>query len=154
MGRMYTAVFQAAVVTAAQDLISLLATSTVRIRLHAVFIAQSSDAGDAADEQLRIRIRRGMTTAGSGGGTATPVDIHSTGTAATATARINDTTAASAGTITEVHEECFNVRGGWAWIPTPEMRPICEVSTRIAINLPAAPVDPLTMSGTVYFEEL
>jgi hypothetical protein len=151
---MYSATFQAVAVTAAQDLISLLASSTVRIKLHAAYIGQSSDAGDAQDEFLRIRIRRGMTTVGSGGGTFTPVDLGLTGTAAASTARINDTTAASAGTILEIHEECFPVRGGWVYMPTPDMRPICEVSTRIAINLPAAPADSLTMSGTVYFEEL
>jgi hypothetical protein len=151
---MYSAVFQGVAVTAAQDLISLLATSTVKIKIHAIFIGQSSDAADAQDELLRIRIRRGMTTVGSGGGTVTPVDLALTGTAAVSTARINDTTAASAGTILEIHEECFNVRGGWAYVPTPDMRPICDVSTRIAVNLPAAPADSLTMSGTMYFEEL
>lgn len=154
MGRMYTAVFQAVAVTAAQDLISILCTAATPVRLHACFIGQSSDAADAQDEMLRIRIQRGMTTVGSGGGTVTPVDIHNTGTAAVSTARINDTTAASAGTITQVHEECFNVRAGWVWLPTPQMCPVCVVSTRIAINLVAAPADSLTMSGTLYFEEL
>ncbi len=154
MGRMYTATFQGVAVSVAQDLISLLATSTTKIRLHACYIGQSSDAADAQDEMLRIRIRHGMTTVGSGGGTFTPVDLHRTGTAAGSTARINDTTAASAGTITEVHEECFNVRAGWVYIPPPDMRPICDVSVRIAVNLPAAPADPLTMSGTLYFEEI
>lgn len=154
MGRMYSAVSQGVAVTAAQDLMSLLATAAVRIKIHAIFIGQSSDAGDAQDELLRIRIRRGMTTVGSGGTTATPVDLALTGTAATATCRINDTTAASAGTIQEVHEECFNVRQGWVYLPTPDMRPICEISTRIAVNLPVAPADSLTLSITVYFEEL
>lgn len=154
MGRMYTAVFQAVSVTAAQDLISVLATASVRIKIHACYIGQSSDAGDAQDEMLRIRIRKGMTTVGSGGGTMTPNDIQNIGTAAVTVARINDTTAASAGTIQELHEECFNVRAGWVYLPTPEMRPIVDVSTRLAINLPAAPADALTMSGTLYFEEL
>lgn len=153
-GRMYTAVFQAVAVTAAQDLISLLATASVRIRLYAVYLGQSTDFGDAAEEQLRIRIRRGMTTVGSGGTTATPVDYRNSGTAAVSTARINDTTAASAGTITEVHEETWNVRSPFIWLPTPEMRPVCDVSTRIAINTPSTPADSLTISGTVYFEEM
>jgi hypothetical protein len=154
MGRMYSAVFQGVAVTAAQDVISLLAPSDRAIKIHAIYIGQSSDAGDAQDELLRIRIRRGMTTVGSGGGTVTPVDYQNSGSASGVTARINDTTAASAGTITEVHEECFNVRAGWVFLPTPEMRPVCSISTRIAVNLPAAPADSLTMSGTIYFEEL
>lgn len=154
MGRMYTASFAGVAVTAQQDLISILCTAATPVRLHACFIAQSSDAADAQDEQLRIRIQRGMTSVGSGGGTMTPCDIHNTGTAAVSTARINDTTIASAGTITIVHEDAFNVRGGWVWMPTPEMRPVCVVSTRIAVGLVTTPADSLTMSGTLYFEEL
>ena len=154
MGRMYTATFAAVAVTAQQDFISILCTAATPVRLHSISIAQSSDAGDAQDEMLRVRIQRGMTTVGSGGGTMTPCDIANSGTAAVSTARINDTTIASAGTITIVHEDCFNVRAGWVWMPTPEMRPVCVVSTRIAVGLVTTPADSLTMSGTMYFEEL
>ncbi len=154
MGRMYSATFANVAVTAQQDLISVLCTAATPVRLHAIMIAQSSDAGDAQDEMLRIRIQRGMTTVGSGGGTMTPCDYQNSGTAAVSTARINDTTPASSGTITIVHEDCFNVRAGWAWIATPEMRAVCTVSTRIAVGLVTTPADSLTMSGTLYFEEL
>lgn len=154
MGRMYTATFANVSVTAQQDLISILCTAATPVKLHAFFLAQSSDAGDAQDEMLRVRIQRGMTTVGSGGGTMTPCDIQNSGTAAVSTARINDTTPASAGTITIVHEDAFNVRAGWVWMPTPEMRPVCVVSTRIAVGLVTTPADALTMSGTLYFEEL
>lgn len=155
MGRVYTSVFQAVAVTAAQDLLSLLASASVPLKLISARIGQSSDAGDAQDELLRVRIRRGMTTVGSGGTTPAmnAVDPVLGGTA-TATCRANDTTAASGGTIVEMLEDTFNVRSGWIYMPVPEERIICAVSTRLAINLVAAPTDSLTMSGTIVWEEL
>lgn len=155
MGRLYTSVFQAVAVTAAQDLLSLLATSTCAIKVHYFSCGQSSDTGDAQDELLRVRFQRGMTTVGSGGTTPAmnPVDAQNT-TAAVSTARANDTTAASAGTITQIYEECFNVRAGYVFMPTPDMRPTIAVSTRGAFNLVGAPADSLTMSGTIVWEEL
>jgi len=156
-GRIYTSVFQAVAVTAAQDLLSLLATSTAPLELIYASISQSSDAGDAQDELLRIRIRRGMTTVGSGGSAPamSPTNPRETLAAASATCRANDTTAASAGTIVEMLEETWNVRSGpWIYFPAPEARIHCDISTRVAINLPAAPADSLTMSGTIIWREL
>lgn len=153
-GRVYTSVFQAVAVTAAQDLLSLLATSTQRLRVLEFRLGQSTDFGDAADELLRIRFRRGMTTVGSGGTTPAmnPADPREL-IAATATCRANDTTAASAGTIVEMMEECFNVRAGYLWVPTPKCELIIDISTRGAFNLPAAPADSLTMSGSITWQE-
>lgn len=154
MGRLYTSVFQAVAVTAAQDLLSLLAPAATILKVHYFSCGQSSDFGDAQDEILRIRIQRGMTTVGSGGSAPAmnPVEAQNT-MAALGTARANDTTAASAGTITQILEECFNVRTGYIYMPTPETRPTIAVSTRLAFNLVAAPVDSLTMSGTIVWEE-
>jgi hypothetical protein len=154
MGRLFTSCFQAVTVSAAQDLFALHASSTVPLLIHSCVIGQSSDFGDAQDENLRIRIRRGMTSNGTGGTTPAmnPVDAREA-TAATATCRANDTTAASGGTIVEMWEETFNVRAGYVWLPTPAMQLTCAVSTRIAFNLPAAPADALTMSGTIVWEE-
>jgi hypothetical protein len=154
MGLMYSAVFQAVAVTAAQDLLSLLTTSACPIRLHYFSCGQGTDVGDAAEEILRIRIQRGMTTVGSGGSAPAAVPLIRGGRAATATPRANDTTAASGGTIEQVWEENWNVRTQYIWMPTPEMRPDCDVSMRIAFNLVGAPADSLTLSGTIVWEEL
>lgn len=154
MGRLYTSVFQAVAVTAAQDLLSLLAPAASILKVHYFSCGQSSDFGDAQDELLRIRIQRGMTTVGSGGSAPAmnPVEAQLT-MAAVAVARANDTTAASAGTITQIWEETFNVRAGYVWMPTPAMQLTVAVSTRLAFNLVAAPADSLTMSGTIVWEE-
>ncbi len=155
MGRFYSSVFQAVAVTAQQDLLSLLAPAASIIKVHYFSCGQSSDAGDAQDELLRIRIQRGMTTVGSGGTAPAmnPIEAQNT-MAALATARANDTTAATAGTITQIWEECFNVRAGYIYMPTPELRPTIAVSTRLAFNLVTTPADSLTMSGTIIWEEM
>ena len=152
---LFTSVFQRVAVTAGQDLLSLLAPSTKCLKVHYFSCGQSSDFGDAQDELLPIRFQRGMTTVGSGGTTPAmnPVDPLWT-IAAGATARANDTTPASAGTIVQMTEECFNVRAGYVWMPTPAFQIIIAPSTRGAFNLPTAPADSLTMSGTIVWEEL
>ena len=154
MGLMYSAVFQAVAVTAAQDLLSLLTTAACPIKIHYFSCGQGTDVGDAAEEILRIRIQRGMTTVGSGGSTPNEVPLLRGGRTALADARANDTTAASGGTIEQVWEENWNVRTTYIYMPTPEMRPDCGVSMRIAFNLVGAPADSLTMSGTIVWEEL
>ncbi len=154
MGRLYTSVFEGVTVSAAQNLFALLASSTVPLLIHTFEIGQSSDFGDAQDENLRIRVRRGMTSNGSGGTTPAmnPVDPREL-TSATATCRANDTTAASGGTIVTMWASTFSVRAGYVWLPTPAIQLICGVSTRIAVDLPDAPADALTMSGTIVWEE-
>lgn len=150
----YTVVFQAVAVTAAQDFFELNAPSTAAVEIISVTIGQSSDAGDAQDEMLRVRIRSGMTSSGSGGSAPTPVKTAPLDAAAAATAEVNNTTASSGGTIIEHVDECFNVRGGWVYMPPPEARIIVAPSGRLAVNLPTAPADSLTMSGTLTFREL
>ena len=154
MGRLYTSVWQAVAVSAQQDLCSLLASASVPLKLHYISISQSTELGDAAEEQLRIRIRRGMTTVGSGGSAPAmnPVSVLES-VAATAVCRANDTTAASGGTIAELWEECWNVRTPFIWVPTPACQLTCAVSTRIAVNLVSTPADSITMSGTIVWEE-
>jgi hypothetical protein len=153
MGRRFVVTFENVAVTAAQDLIAVAASSTKSLILRSAFIGQSSDAADAQDEQLRIRIVTGHTTVGSGGNSFTPLPLDNTSTAGF-TSRINDTTAASSGTAANKHCDVFNVRAGWVYRPTPEE--IIEIpgGARLEINLPVAPADSLTMSGTAIFEEI
>lgn len=154
MRGVYTVVFQRVAVTAAQDLFLLVTSSTVPIEILRCEIGQNSDFGDAQDELLAIRHRTGMTTNGSGGSTPTPNPTHGTTAASGVTAHANDTTASSAGTILEAYESDFNVRSGYLWVMTPEERIVVAASSKWALNLPAAPADSLTMSGTVVYREL
>ena len=152
MGRMYTASFGGVAVTAIQDLIELNAPSDSVVVIHSAFIGQSSDAGDSEAEMLRVQISRSTGTSGSGGTTLT-ARPHNVGDAAFGgTAEANNTTQAT--TTVTIHEETFNAQSGWYYQPTPEERVALSPGARVVIELPAAPADSLTMSGSITFEEI
>jgi len=155
MGRMYAVTFENVAVTAAQDFFELSPADDKPIKIHMIVLSQSTELGDAAEEQLRIKIIRGHTTSGSGGTAPTPAPLDPAGAAAGCAAEVNNTTIASAGTTVDLHAECFNVRSGWLYIPIPEcMIKATQANTTIVVRLMAAPADSITMSGTLIFEEM
>jgi hypothetical protein len=154
MARIYAANFDAIAVTAAQDFFEIAPPATASVLLHGLMIGQSTDYGDAQAEGLRLLIIRGATTTGSGGATITPAQAIPGGAAASSTVKRNNTTAATGGTPVTLHADCFNVQSGYQFWWTPETRLICAPSSRIVVNLPAAPADSITFSATLYFEEL
>lgn len=155
MQRMYSLVFSAVAVTAAQDLFELVPATGKPIAIHEIRIGQTSDAADAQDELLQVSIIRGHTTSGSGGtATLTPANLsENSGATGITTAEINNTTVASAGTAVTLVTDAFNVRSGWLYVPTPECRPVIGAGTRVVVRI-TAPSDSLTMSGTIIYEEL
>ncbi len=154
-GRMYTCEFSKVAVTADQDWFELTPADDKPIAIHAVFITQSSDVADAAEEILDFKIMRGHTSSGSGGSSSTPAVLNPLDTAAGATCEVNNTTPATTGTIVDTHSGSFNIRSGLQLIFPPEMRSIAsEANTTIVVRLLLDPADSLTMSGTIYFEEL
>jgi len=151
MGRIYTASVSVAV-TAIQDFFEVNAPADAAVAIHRIFIGQSSDAGDAQAEMLRVQISRSTGTAGSGGSvpTARPHEVGSPAYGGTVEA--NNTT--QAGTTTVLFEEAFNVQAGWYFVPTPEERIIISPSGVLVVELPAAPADSLTMEGSITFEAI
>lgn len=148
MGRMYTASFTDVAVTAQQDLFQIEA-NTVPAKLHAIFLSQIADVGDAAAENLSIIIQRvtdavtndiaeGLLDTGDG--------------AALADLAVNETTELTTGAAI-IHSEAWNIAMSWIWMPPPEMRITVEVGNAVVVNLNTTPADSLTMSGTMYFEE-
>lgn len=156
MSRLYAVTFANVAVTALQDLFYLAPADDKPVILHECRLSQTTELGDAAEEQLRISIVRGHTTVGSGGSAFTPLALNPSDAAAGATARINDTTIASAGTAATLLADAMNVRSGWLWLPTPECRPMVTqgAGTTIVVRLLANPADSVTMGGTLIFEEL
>lgn len=154
MGRMYTAVFNAVAVTAIQDLFELTAPADSIVLLHDIHISQNSDVADAAEEILRIELTSGHTTSGSGGSAPTAIPTDFGDAAFGGTVEVNNTTQAISGTIVTHYVWNFNVRAGFDKIFTPETRPILSPSRRLCLELPAAPADSLTMSGSITFEEI
>lgn len=155
-GRLYSVSFENVAVTASQDLFEVTPADDKPVRLHSISISQSSDAGDAAAELLRLAVIRGHTTGGSGGSTPTPRPLNRSDAAAGFAAETNNTTIASTGTTHQLDAFTLNVQsGGYPIIYTPEMRPeASQADTTIVVRLMAAPADSLTMSGTIIVEEL
>jgi hypothetical protein len=154
MSRIYTAQFSGVAVTAQQDLFELVAPSTGAIVIHAIELSQTTELGDAAEEQLLIQLKSGQTTSGSGGTAPTPVPLAFGDAAAGTTAEVNNTTKASAGTIVTHASWAWNVRGEFYKLFTPEMRPVVRPSRRATVELGTTPADSITMNGTIWFEEL
>jgi hypothetical protein len=150
---LYAATFENVSVSAIQDLFELVASSGGPLRIHAIYLGQTSEVGDAAEEILRVRIMRGNTTSGSGGSSVTPTPLRPAGTAFGGTCEANNTTPATAGSPVACHVDAFNVRSGWVYVPTPETRIEVAASERVVLNLPAAPADAISLSGTIVFEE-
>lgn len=151
---LYSAIFDNVTVSAAQDLFEIVAPSTGTVAIHAIFIGQSSDAGDAQAESLRILLTRGHTVSGSGGSSPSIQKFDASRDASSgATVEANNTTAANTSGV-NILADTFNIAIGWQFLPTPEMRPRLAASQRFTVNLPAAPADALTMSGTIIWEEL
>lgn len=156
MGRVYTASFQAVAKTAAGDLFELLVGSAVVAAIHEITITQSTEAGDAQAEMLRVSVERvtGSPTSGSGGTTPAMV-AHSPGDAAAAcVVEANNTTPLSGGTSVVLREEDFHVANGFYYQPIPEDRIFVAPSTRLMVKLLSTPGDSITFSGTITFEEI
>lgn len=152
--RFYAVTFENVAVTAAQDFFELGAADDKPVRLAALYLSQSTEVGDAAEEMLRVKIIRGHATSGSGGSAATPVPLRPGDAAAGFSAEVNNTTIASAGTAVDLHAETFNVRSGLAYVPPPDQRPQAIQGGLLVVRLMAAPADSVTMSGTAIVEEL
>jgi hypothetical protein len=152
MGMMYAATFGAVAVAAAQDVFEIVAPSTKTVVIHEIALEQSSDAGDAEAELLRIQAIRGFTTSGSGGSSVTPAPLEGGNAAAGSSVEANNTTVATTGTTATLFDRAFNVQIGFFWQPTPECRIVLSPSQRLVVRIPA-PADSLTMHGTMVFEE-
>ena len=152
MGRMYTASFGGVAVTAIQDLFEVNAPSDATVAIHSIAVGQSSDYGDSEAEGLRVQISRAPTASGTGGSTLTPRPHEEGDAAFGGTVEANNTGQAT-GTVT-IHEDTFNVQAGWAYKPTPEERIVISPGGRLVVELPVAPGEALTMSGSITFEEI
>jgi hypothetical protein len=154
-GRIYTVVFSAVTVSAAQDLFEITPADDKPVEIVGIELGQSSDAGDAMDELLQISIIRGHTTSGTvGTQNVTPTPMSPAESAAGFTADINNTTVASSGTTTTLTTTCWNVRAGYIqWFPEG-MRPIATQANTTIVVRQTAPADAITMSGTLYVREL
>ena len=148
--RIYSFSFSEVAVTAQQDLFQIEAL-VVPAKLHAVYLSQSTDVGDAEAEGLSILIRR-VTDAVTND--VAEVKMDGGDGAANADLAINETTELVTGAEI-VHAEVWNIaQGPFIYLPPPEHRPLIVIGDVICINLNTTPADSITMSGTCYFSEI
>lgn len=154
MGRIYTVAFNNVAITAIQDLFEIVAPADAVVMIHDIHLSQNTDVGDAAEEVLCIELTSGHTTSGSGGSAPTAIPRELGDAAFGGTVEVNNTTQASAGTIVTHYVWNWNIRVGFDKIFTPETRPVLSPSRRVCLELPVAPADSVTMSGSITFEEI
>ena len=128
--------------------------------IEAVYLAGvglAADAGDAQEELLDLRILYipSTVTASSGGNSVTPQPLSINDTAASFTARSADTTpATSSGTIVTRHQDGWNNRVPYVWIPPPEHRIIVANAAAVTVRIITGPADAITIGGSVLVREL
>lgn len=160
MGRVYTVQFTNVSLSAAQDLFAVVPAANKPINILGFDlypVGGVNDVGDAEEENWQLALIRGHTTAGSVGSAATPAPVDPIDTAAGATARVNDTTIASAGTAVTQWSGGVNVRVGISVVFPEKMQPKLSVATannRYVLRLLSTPADAVAFSGTLFFEEM
>ena len=154
-GRVYSVVFGAVSVSAAQDLFEISPADDKPIQLVGMTIDQTGvgDIGDAAEEFIRWSVIRGHATSGSGGSAPTERPLAPSDTAGGFACEVNNTTIASAGTAVTLHEGAFNVRGPYIfWWPEGCEPGATQANGTIVVRI-TAPADAITLSGTLYVRE-
>lgn len=142
------------------DLFYLKPAADKPIRLRGFRISQSSEVGDAQEENLRITIIHlaATVTVGSGGSAVTPVDVdRRVNATAGFTARMHDTTlATSSGASTTLEEMGWNERNTpfeVRWLDEREM-PQCSNAAALVVRVQTTAGDTLTVQGTAWVEEM
>ena len=155
MGRMYTVSFSAQAMTTAQDLFEITPADDKPVRIAGLWLYQTTELGDAAEEILPLVIKRGNATSGSGGAAGTIESVAPTSATPGFSAEVYNTTGASAGTEDILIRDGWNVRMPYQLLLPEEMRPgASQAHTTLVVALGAAPADSITVSGTIMIEEL
>lgn len=163
MSRMYRVPYTGTITNAGGDcdLLSIQPADDKPCRLVGWIIGQSSEVGDAAEENLRLTVRHmtATVTIGSGGSAPTPqpnrpgtLDVAAAGF----TARCNDTTVATTNGTSVIMEELgWNERNTpWErWIPE-EMRPWAVQGEVLIVRMESTPADDFTGELTFFVEEV
>lgn len=141
-------------VTAQVDILEVVAHSARPLIMTELHLYQSTEVGDAAEEQLQILVKSGQTTSGSGGSSVTPVPNDSPGNAAGFTAEIMNTTKASAGTIVTHAPISWNIRGPLDLTETDLGQIVLAAGRRATVELATTPADSVTIGGYAVFQEI
>lgn len=158
MSRIYTVSYSGTLANAGgdADLFEISPADDKPCRIRGIVLGQTTELGDAAEENLRIDIIRGHTTSGSGGSAGTAVPIDGADTAAAFACEVNNTTIASTGTTATLESFVWNIRISplERWWPDERFAPYVRQSdTTLVLRCQSTPADDITFSITVYVEE-
>ena len=143
--------------TAQIDIFELLTASGKPGVLLGWDFGQTSEVGDAQEEQLVMVLKyvTGAPTSGSGGGTSTFRPTTPNQTAAGVTLETGNTTKLTGGTSVEMGRFDWNVRMNSLYVPVPEERIVIDSATRLVLELVTTPADSIAgIAGRVSFGEL
>lgn len=143
----------AASVSTGQDLWHIKAGATYPVLIHEIVLSQKTLVS-VEGREVRLVRHTATVTQGSGGSTPTPQNIAPGGASSSCTIHMNDTTQASAGTLTILHADVWQFLNGFFWMPTPEDRIFIAPGTGFIVSLPVQPSAAMAVSGTVTYEEL
>jgi hypothetical protein len=157
IGRGYTCTFGPTAETAAFDVFELTPADDKPLTIVGCTIGQTTEFGDAQEEELEIKIMRGGTamTSGSGGTTAANgVSVDATGATSGFTFEAGNTTLATFTSGVTLLEDSMNVRSGWQWWPPPEMWiSVSQGNGGLVIRMNSTPADSITFVATLYVLE-
>lgn len=132
--------------TAQIDIFEILAAAGKPIVLLGWEFGQTSEVGDAQEEELILILKRvtGAPTSGSGGGTPTFQSVRPNDTAAGVTIETGNTTKLTGGTSVEMERFTWNVRQSSLYVPVPESRIVADAGTRLVLELATTPADSIS----------
>lgn len=142
--RTYTAPINIATAFTAQiDVFELLSAAGKPGVLLGFEFGQTTEIGDAQEEQLTLVLKRvtGAPTSGSGGGTSTFQPTMPNDVAAGLTLETGNTTKLTGGTSVELARVPWNVRMSCLYLPVPEERIVFDAATRLVLELVTTPAD-------------
>lgn len=154
MPRIYTVEFENQTLNTGDgdvDLFEIIPATNQPVELLGLFIGQSSEVGEAEEEQLRFKVIRGHTTS-SDGTAATPAALNPAHGAAGFTAEVIGATVATAGTPIDLHSDVWPVRVGYQILLPEGFGWGCSAAqSRIVVRMMSTVADAITgVTATLY----
>lgn len=157
IGREYSAELNlSTAITAQVDIFEILAAAGKPLALLGFSLYQTSETGDAQEEQLELVLKyvTGAPTSGSGGGTSTFRPKYPNDTTAGATIETGNTTKLTGGTSVNLARFSWNVRGELPYVPIGKPH-VCAADEQIVLELVKTPADQIDkIVGWVEIAEL
>jgi hypothetical protein len=157
---MYT-VYSTTAQSLACDLLEITPAADKPCVLHAIFMSNiggTADAGDAQEEMIQVGILVGASATNGGAIITTAQPVNRIGTTAAGFVARGATTNTTVASSSVLHAEGWNVRVPYAYIPTPEMRPVLNSaagSLRMTFRIMTAlATDTMALAVTAYIEEI